>query len=288
MAMNKTDKFEVLLRLKSIELIAYWEGRLITTRIMGLFGVSRQQVSKDIRLYNTKYNLDALVHDPAVKGYVPVPQFSPVLTKSHINEYMSLFASLGNPSTALILLTEFNVAAVQLPDRAVQPEVVRPLIRACHLKESLKIRYASMSHPKVHTRTISPHTLVYSGFRWHVRAFCHTRQDFRDFVVSRFESTPEACDVLAPNIDEDRLWQEEVVLRIEPNKSLSAGQMRLIEADFKMTQGQFSLTVKKALAHYTLQRFQVAVTKEQVALASQFPLQLNRESSKQLKALLFG
>ena len=144
-----------------------------------------------------------------------------------------------------------------------------------------------MSHPRVHTRIISPHTLVYSGFRWHVRAFCHKRQGFRDFVVSRFQSVPEVCDIVAPMIEDDLDWQEEVALIIEPNRGLTPAQKRLIHADFKMIDGRFILKVKKPLAHYTLQRFQVAVTIEEIALVKQYPLQLNKKSEKQLKSLFF-
>ena len=83
-------KHEVLLRLRAIELIAYWEGRLITTQLMEWFGITRQQASSDINRYNTKFNPDALVHSAALKGYVPAAGFRPALTSGHINEYMGL------------------------------------------------------------------------------------------------------------------------------------------------------------------------------------------------------
>lgn len=56
-----TDKHEVLLRMRAIELLAYWEGRLVTNRLMSWFGLSRQQASADIKRYNTLYNPDALM-----------------------------------------------------------------------------------------------------------------------------------------------------------------------------------------------------------------------------------
>ena len=86
------DKHEVLLRMRAIELLAYWEGRLVTTRLMNWFGLSRQQASADIKRYNTLYNLDSLFHDPSVKGYVPKASFQPVLTTAHINEYLNMLS----------------------------------------------------------------------------------------------------------------------------------------------------------------------------------------------------
>ena len=60
------EKHEVLLRLRVIELLAYWEGRLVTNRLVDWFGVSRQQASSDIKRYMANHNPDSLVHDPAV------------------------------------------------------------------------------------------------------------------------------------------------------------------------------------------------------------------------------
>ena len=74
------EKHEVSLRLRAIELLAHWEGRLVTNRLVDWFGISRQQASADIKRYITNYNPDSLVHDLAVKAYAPKPGFRPVLT----------------------------------------------------------------------------------------------------------------------------------------------------------------------------------------------------------------
>jgi len=111
-----TDKHEVLLRMRAIELLAYWEGRLVTNRLMSWFGLSRQQASTDIKRYNTLYNPDALIHDPSVKGYVPKASFQPVLTTAHINEYLNMLSGLVSESHALIATPEPNLSAhISLP-----------------------------------------------------------------------------------------------------------------------------------------------------------------------------
>ena len=111
-----TDKHEVLLRMRAIELLAYWEGRLVTNRLMSWFGLSRQQASADIKRYNTLYNPDALIHDPSVKGYVPKASFQPVLTTAHINEYLNMLSGLVSESHALIATPEPNLSAhISLP-----------------------------------------------------------------------------------------------------------------------------------------------------------------------------
>ncbi|HLD68639.1 MAG TPA: WYL domain-containing protein [Pseudomonas sp.] len=283
-----TLKHEVLLRLRAIELIAFWEGRLITTQLMDWFGVSRQQASLDINRYNSEFNPDALIHSPAAKGYVPAPGFQPVLTSGHINEYMELVGGQSSQPMTQVLEAYPGVATVQLPDRAVRPEVVRELIKACRNAGSLKIIYASMHNPQPHERVISPHTLVYTGFRWHVRAWCHKRQDFRDFLLSRIDRTPKPCDESTPTVESDSFWNEKITLTLHPNTLLSDAQKALVERDFGIPEGRLQLTVRKALAHYTLQRYQAAVSEQEAERVHEHPLQLTPADRAKLEPYLFS
>jgi predicted DNA-binding transcriptional regulator YafY len=281
-------KHEVLLRLKGIELISYWEGRLITAQLMDWFGISRQQASADIKHYLQAINPGALTHSPAAKGYVPTPGFTPVLTSGHINEYMVLINGQGEQTMAPVLETHAAIASVQLPDRTVRPEVVREIIKACRGLGSLKILYASMTNPQIHERQISPHTLVYSGFRWHVRAWCHTRKDFRDFLLSRIDRTPKPCGPAEQGAESDQLWNEQTTLTLIPNSLLNDAQKSLVERDFGMPDGRLQLKVRKALAHYTLQRYQAAISEEETTRVKEHPLQLQPSDRIRLEPHLFN
>lgn len=283
-----TEKHEVLLRLRAIELLAYWEGRLVTNRLVKWFGISRQQASSDIKRYLSLHNPDSLVHEPSVKAYVPTPGFQPVLTKGHVNEYMELISGLVSDSLAIALETEANLTAVQLPDRAVRPEVVREVIQACRSGSSIRILYASMTNPTLHERVISPHTLVYTGFRWHVRAYCHDKEEFRDFILSRIERTPKPVVADAPNSEMDRRWHELITITLIPNLKLSSGQQALVEKDYGMPDGRLQLQVRAALAHYTLQRFQAAITQKEADDEYKFPVQLSDMDCERLRPYLFG
>ena len=281
------DKHEVLLRMRAIELLAYWEGRLVTTRLMNWFGLSRQQASADIKRYNTLYNLDSLFHDPSVKGYVPKASFQPVLTTAHINEYLNMLSGLVSESHALIATPESNLSAVQLPDRSVRPEVIREVLRACRTGSCLKIIYASMHQPQWHERMISPHTLVYTGFRWHVRAYCHQSKQFKDFLLSRIDRTPVVVVMDTVDPAQDQQWQEEIMLTLTPNSKLNPSQQALVEKDFGMPDGRLQISVKKALAHYTLQRYQAAITLDEAQDALKYPLVLQATDIDKLSAYRF-
>ncbi|MGF6644267.1 helix-turn-helix transcriptional regulator [Paraburkholderia sp. GAS82] len=281
-------KHEVLLRLRAIELIAFWEGRLVTTQLMEWFGITRQQASSDINRYKTEFNEGALTHSSALKGYVPAPGFRPVFTVGHVNEYLEMLASQGSQPMAQVLEFHPVVATVQLPDRAVQPEVVREVVKACRAGSSLKILYSSMSTPALHERVISPHNLVYTGFRWYVRAWCHKRQSYRDFLLSRIARPPKPCDDNAPSADNDSLWHEQITLTLIPNLLINDAQKGLVERDFAMSEGRLQLTVRKALAHYTLQRYQAAITEAEATRVSEHPLQLQPADRSKLEPHLFG
>ncbi len=284
--MNK-EKYEVLLRLKAIEIIAYWEGRLITNQITDNFGISRLQASKDISRYNTTYNPDALTYSPSVKGYVPNADFLPVLTKGHINEYMELMSGLVSQSSSATWFMDYNISAVQMPDRAVRPEVVREIIKACRQKLAVKIIYASMNNPVWHERIISPHTIVYTGFRWHVRAYCHSKSEYRDFLLSRIDRKPRLIEELYHGQEQDHDWLKESEIKIIPNENLTEEQKSLVEKDYGMADGRLTLNVPNALIHYTLQRYQVALTEAEMGMPRQYPLQLMASNRKLLRDFLF-
>lgn len=280
-------KYEVVLRLRTIELIALWEGRLITNQISDWFGVSRQQASADINRYNSEINPNALIHDPAVKGYVPTSDFKPVLSSGHINEYMALLDSLNNQPMAQ-LLEGHSAISVQLPNRAVHPEVVRAAIKACRQQLQLSIFYGSTDKPKPTQRVIAPHTLVYTGFRWHIRAWCYNNQQFRDFLLSRIYYSPKLQQPSDKTIKHDALWQTQIQLRLIPNLLFNAEQRALIAHDYAMDDQQLTLSVRQALAQYTLQRYQAAITENEAQLFKKYPLQLHPEDRVKLKSIAFN
>lgn len=280
-------KPEVTQRLKALELIALWEGRLVTNHLCDWYGISRQQASADIKHY-LEQNPGALTYNTILRGYEPAPGFQPVLSSGHINDYLLLLSSHGSEPMAQVLETHPAIAAVQLPDRAVQPEVVRSLLLACRQRHSQQIKYASMSQPDPHLRVISPHSLVYTGYRWHTRAWCHQRQEFRDFVLSRISHTASADHVSSPDAAEDRRWHTTISFRLVANPHLSSPQRALIARDFGMTDHCLQVTCREALAHYALQRYPAATTTSQEERSAEFPLSLHPDDRLRVAPLLFN
>ncbi|MDO9624605.1 MAG: WYL domain-containing protein, partial [Pseudomonas sp.] len=83
-------RWDLALRYRLIETVAWWEGRLTTGHLMQSFGISRQQASKDINTYINEHAPENLAYDKRLKGYVPSAQFAPRFIDDSASAYLHL------------------------------------------------------------------------------------------------------------------------------------------------------------------------------------------------------
>ena len=253
-------RWDLALRYRLIETVVWWEGRLTTNHLMQCFGISRQQASKDINTYITDYASKNLVYDKQIKGYVPTQQFKPLFIDDSASAYLDLLNHNDEraPHIEGLNLAYAHTEVLKVPDRSVRPEVLRPLLKACREKRRLDIEYVSFKSPEPEGRTIAPHTLVYTGMRWHVRAYCEKNRMYRDFVLSRLRGVPELHDAETENgIEHDLEWNTPVDVIFKPDERLTQAQRAIIEVDFGMADGQLLVRSSQALVKYVVKRFQV-------------------------------
>lgn len=224
-------RWDLALRYRLIETIALWEGRLTTGHLMQSFGISRQQASKDINSYLADYAPGNLDYDKRIKGYVPSRRFSPLFIDDSASAYLHLLNQNSEraPHIEGLALAYAHTEVLNVPDRSVRPEVLRPLLRACREGLRLECDYVSLANPVAETRLIAPHTLVYTGMRWHVRAYCEKNRDYRDFVLSRFRGELDVLGESDQGRDADVGWNREVEVVIEPDPRLKPDQRSIIE-----------------------------------------------------------
>ncbi|HBO7163478.1 TPA: WYL domain-containing protein [Pseudomonas aeruginosa] len=257
-------RWDLALRYKLIETVVWWEGRLTTGHLMQSFGISRQQASKDINTYMSEHAPKNLTYDKHLKGYVPSKQFKPLFIDDSASAYLHLLNQNHEraPHVEGLALAYAHTEVLSVPDRSVRPEVLRPLLRACREGLRLECEYVSFTTPSGETRLIAPHTLIYTGIRWHVRAYCEKNRDYRDFVLSRFRGVPELMDDQSKQTREDDLgWNTRLPVIIEPDSRLKPEQRSIIEADYGMQGGQLVIESRGALVQYVLQRYQIDPTK---------------------------
>ena len=252
-------RWDLLQRYRLIEIIALWEGRLTTNHLCETFGIGRQQASKDLNDYLGTIGAGNLVYDKQAKGYRPTEAFAPKVTSGVADEYLHLLnrnQELNQTFEQLPLQTA-NTDVVQVPLRNVKPEVIRALVMAARNGRRVEVDYVSLQNPSREGRIIAPHTLVYAGSRWHVRAFCEKNRDFRDFVLSRFRGTPAIEGPAESRIEDDKRWLHRITLKVTPDQRLSKEQRKVIEQDYGMVRGALRISTRAALAQYVLQALRI-------------------------------
>jgi len=256
--LNKTIRWEQLLRYQLIEITALWEGRLITNHLIGAFGIGRQQASKDINAYKFLCP-ENLEYDKKAKGYVPTDNFKAQFTEGTASEYLHLL----NSNKALSSVFEKSemptsyTEVLSVPNRTISPEILRPIIKASREKLRLDITYCSMTSPDGEDRIISPHSLVFSGVRWHVRAYCEKHRDYRDFVINRIKSIDDVMGAAIEDDKNDALWHKKIDLKVCPNPNLSKAQQGLLARDYNMVEGVLHLSERASLTQYALDHLHV-------------------------------
>ncbi len=252
-------RWDLLLRYRYIETIALWEGRLTTRHLCDTFGIGRQQASKDINNYIREVGPGNLEYDKYLKGYKPTATFAPQVTEGLADEYLHLMArnnELMNVFESLALNVA-NIEVLSLPVRDVKPEILRPIMQAARQQKRLEVDYVSVNRPDREGRIIVPHTLVYSGLRWHVRAWCEKNQEYRDFVLSRFRGAPEILDESEHGAAGDEGWNTLVDVRVTADPRLTAEQREVVETDYGMRDGVLVIATRARLVPYVLQQLHI-------------------------------
>lgn len=280
-------RWDLLLRYRYIETIALWEGRLTTRHLCDTFGIGRQQASKDINNYNREVGPGNLEYDKFLKGYKPTPEFQPTVTRGVADEYLHLVARNNelNDVFESLALDNANVESLSVPVRDVKPEVLRPILMAARQQKRLDVDYVSINNPDHEGRIIVPHTLVHTGLRWHVRAWCEKNQEYRDFVLSRFRDIPEIMDDSEHGVTGDTHWNTQVTLRIVPDPRLSRAQRDVIEHDYGMENGVLQVTTRAKLVPYALKLLHIDHAEDRADPTAQ---QIVVENHAELKQWLFG
>jgi predicted DNA-binding transcriptional regulator YafY len=255
--------WEVLMRYRLIEIIALWEGRLTTNHLCHSFQIQRQQASKDINRYNKEIAPGNLVLDRKLKGYRPSANFKPLFTKGLADEYLHAMASrreIGHTFSSLDLGFD-QTEMLHPPVRQVNHDILRALVQAARDGQKIDMGYVSMTSPDEESRIITPHTLVFTPLRWHVRAYCEKNRDFRDFVLSRFRSIHGIEGDSEMTKEQDARWNTMLDIVLVPDSRLTDYQKAIIAEDYNMHHGKRVFTVRSALVPYAVQALNLDLAK---------------------------
>lgn len=247
-------RWSIAQRLEFIEFRLVWEGRINRSDVAERFGVTLQQASSDLGLYE-RLAPENLIYDRNAKRFLPAPSFKPHFLKPLADRQLLQLAAIG---AGLVDRTEtwFDalppIGIVALPHRSVPTVIIRPILEAIRTGSAIEIDYQSMKRPGAVRRVIAPHALGNNGVRWHARAWCPQNCEFRDFVLSRISDTGALQPSHVPP-SADREWFDEVTMQIAPDPRLSEGARRSLVKEYGMTRGVMRINVRVALAFYLIQ-----------------------------------
>lgn len=242
-----------LARLQFIDFRLRWEGRVNRNDLCLFFKISPQQATLDFAKY-LETAPENLLYEPRQKAYLATARFRPVFARSASREYLSELLSvarIGRPRAGSFIGWHPDLATVPTIGRQLNGNLLVLLLRAIREQRPASIRYQAVRRAEQTQRLISPHALANDGTRWHVRAYCHTRAQFRDFVVSRVTSIDLADQEFIPG-DDDEQWHKQLQLHVAPHPALPQGTRAALAFDYGMKDGQLTLTCRHAMLYYTL------------------------------------
>lgn len=235
--------FTVRQRMEHIERCLFWKGELQRADIVDKFGVNPAQAATDFSTYMALApgNMD---YNKSRKRYLPLPGFAPQFIHP---ESLDELVGLDSPV--------IEVASWPMPQRVASPATLLAVVKAIRQSEALEVRYQSMTDPKPSWRWLSPHAFASDGERWHVRAFCHKRGEFRDFVLGRIIATRSTrpSDIAG---EQDVDWHTFVTVMVKPNPELSDDQRAAIATEYNMPRNhEINLRLRKSMLFYLNARF---------------------------------
>jgi WYL domain len=280
-------------RFELIEWRAYWMGRVNRGDLEEAFGVSTPQASVDLRAYDAAAPGN-ITYDSTEKAYVPTPAFAPKFLRLSADRYLlQLDAILNGAIVPSDTWFRSPPPAAVMPEltRSVDPATLQAVLRAITSREELDIQYQSLTNTRA--RPIGPHALGFDGNRWHTRAWCPTRRQFRDFVLSRIESVGASRpSAISPDMDIE--WHRRVDMKIAGHPGLNDEQRGTIERDFGMKNGLLVVNVRVALSFYMERRWLLDISDEvispqrkQITLTNAAEVEeARRAASEEAKALI--
>ena len=111
--------------------------------------------------------------------------FADKSTQKHYSAALNkIKAVLRDPQKEKIEAMEENIRIQMHPNLMLNVEYLSLLQHAIASKMIVMLQYRS-SKEEVTEREVEPVGLIFYAFSWHLIAFCHRRNDYRDFKISR-------------------------------------------------------------------------------------------------------
>lgn len=273
-----------------LKLLLIWEGRLNRGRLMDLLGIGANWASVWIREFRENHP-DCLIWDTKGKSFYATAEAYKIWSntieqdKNDANSLTQYLALVGLPYAVVDGNFAHRGILAAFPDlSAPSPQVFAVLSEAIRIGRVVQLTYRSMQNPEPHQRIISPHNLIRAGRRWHVRAYCDLKCDFRDFALGRIVDVKLLPSIAIFREDRDEAWSSTVSVRLIAHPNLPPEQEKLIRFEYFGNTSARVVTCRQSLISYFIQDVRAAID-----LKKQCPpdYQLAVENIEEIKPWLF-
>ena len=276
-------KWGVERRLEFVEFRLFWEGSINRADLVEAFGVSVPQASKDLTLYQERApgNME---YDTRGKRYVAAEKFMLRFLDPDPYLYLAQLRSVAEGTTRPhdSWIGELpSVDTALTPKRDIDIKVLRKILDATRYGVSVDIFYQSMNpvRPEPIWRRITPHAFGHDGFRWHVRAYCHLENKFKDFLLPRILEVGEK-GVPGAAGEQDWLWNNYFDVIIGPHPDLTESQKKVVAKDYGFDRGGDVISVRYAMLFYVLKRLGLLGDAAKQSARTQHIVAMNRKETE--------
>ena len=237
-------------RFRVIETLLLWEGEVDNGRLRTLLDIQNVQASRVLSEYAARN--PAQIRRPSPRSpYLAAPGIKPSYSAGTVEEYLELLRIAGELGGVI------EDARVDLT--APVAKIFSTVLQACRRNCGLNMEYRSMTTPGGSHRLIFPHPVVRAGRRWHVRAWCTERKDFRDFVIGRIVSAALDPGLSSRPKSEDAAWGKKLPVVLGAHPALSRAQEQVIRDEYFAGAVSRRLLVRSCLLFYVVQDLRAAV-----------------------------
>lgn len=254
-------KFDQL-RVKQLELLLRWEGKISNARLREIYGFTSVRASQWIKEFRDNHP-SWTSWNSSDKTFIATFQFYEDIgndDSTSLTKYLSLVGiSVSSGSSNQQIVSAFS--DITTPN----PRLFSALSNAALLSRNVQITYSSLSDPEPHLRIISPHSIVKAGPRWHVRAYSYHHQQFRDYTLGRISDVKSLNENAQFVMKDDEDWMTEVKVRLVAHPDLSWEQQSVIRLEYFAKTAARVIMCRGPLVNYFVKEVDAAVdVKKQV------------------------
>jgi hypothetical protein len=235
-------------RLKYLDSLLFWEGRVNRSDLIEKFQISPAQAALDLKSYLESAAPRSVTYDTRAKRYEATPKFKPVYGLPSPEEWLTRESHIASD----------EIDALPMLGRHTDVIMLSRIYRAIRDRKALEIGYQSMTDIDPKIRWIAPHALASDGLRWHARAYCFLHEDYRDFVLTRMAVPANAKSLQqrpAGELPIDQEWTNMVELTLTPVAALGAAQAAAIRREYGFKDEVLTIRIRQALLFYAIRRW---------------------------------